>query len=150
MSDRLISLVRTIVNQMIPNAKFMGHYEYRVESWESDAVSCSIISKATGLPDMVKVSLTPAVTGGRAKLVQGAVVVVGFRNADPTLPYVVHGDPNAKVDELWVEADGTIHVDGASVILNGGVLGVARQTDAVQAGPFSGIITAGSTTVKAG
>lgn len=150
MSDRLISVIRAIVREMLPNAQFLGVYEYAVQSWTSDTVAASPVAGSIGLPPIVSVPLVPSITGGRAKLAAGAVILVGFVNGDRGRPFVANGDPNSKVSELWLETDGTLHADGSTVIVNGGVLGCARMTDPVQAGPFAGTITGASITVKVG
>ena len=62
------------------------------------------------------------------------------------------GKAEVKGASVKVEATGAVDVKGNMVRLNDdvGLLGVARQSDPVQAGPFGGTITMGSLKVKAG
>lgn len=60
----------------------------------------------------------------------------------------VEAKGSAKVKGLTVSIDATQPL--SSISIGGSALGVARQTDPVQAGPFAGTITMGSLKVKAG
>lgn len=116
-----------------------------------------------------------------SKLKSGTSVLVSFVEGDPGDPFLAWIDEAVAPDELAHEAatkakttaptiehaastkhkvtagaieytaSGQAKIDGATVVINGGAMGAARQGDAVIAGPFPGTITGPcSLTVKIG
>jgi len=77
--------------------------------------------------------------GLRADVQPGELVLVVFADADPSRPCVVAHD--APDSPGWMPL--ALELGGP------GALGVARITDAVQAGAFAGVITFASARVKA-
>jgi len=81
--------------------------------------------------------------GITADIPKGTRVGVGFLDGKRNQPIVRH----------WLDGDGTnvtINVTGTLKLGPTPRLASARQTDAVQAGPFTGAITGGSTKVTVG
>jgi hypothetical protein len=130
-------------------AKIFGSYRYRVVQMSSDPdrVELQAVRKAAGLPDVLPLSLFPGMAGLWAKLAPGAVVLVTFIEGDASAPIVTHftpkGQPGFLPIELVLDASGSVKLGehATSVAVAGGVLAAARQTDPVQAGPFTGAIT---------
>lgn len=137
MSRRLRAWAR-IFDALDPLRKFRGTFEYRVVSQVGEALDLQLVRRSTGLGDLrgVSVRLAPGV---KATWLPGSLALVTFVDADPSRPVVVSGDaPDAPGwMPLFLELGGPA------------ALGVARMTDAVQAGPFSGVILGGSLRVKA-
>ena len=86
------------------------------------------------MPDLQRVPVRPGVAGCVATVALGSRVLVGFVDSDASRPYVASFDDESPTDLTFIE----------------GLLGVARMTDTVQAGPFAGTITSGSLKVRAG
>lgn len=137
--DRLRAL-RDVVRRLDPRAPYRALYSYRIVAQTGDRLDLQVVRVSTGMPDLLAVKVRPGVPGFRATNALGSVVLVAFADADPSSPFVVSfEDPTSSGFEP------TLVEFGASPRF-----GVARLTDAVQAGPFSGAITGGSSTIKAG
>jgi hypothetical protein len=91
------------------------------------------------LPDLQGVQVRPGMAGLKCKALLGSLVVVQFLDADPSRPAVTAFDAPDAPGWMPLELD----LGGPAA------LGVARMTDPVQAGPFSGVIVSGSLRVKA-
>ena len=157
---RLIRAVSHAVRAVVPELPFLGRYRFRVvlANPGDHRYHLQSVSLANGLPDLLPVSVSPSTPGLEAKLVLGSIVHLMFLDGDPRYPVVVghpaRDDQGWKPAELTLDADNTVTIgeSATETLLGPGPvrLGVARQFDAVQAGPFSGTITGGSLTVKAG
>src|SRR6185369_8903400 len=135
---RLDALART-VEALFPDIRYRGHTEYRVVSQQGDRLNLQVARAASDMPDLARVPVRPGMAGLKATVAPGELVLVVFADAEPSRPQVVSHDA--------VGAPGWMPLQ---LELGGPVtLGVARQTDAVQAGPFSGVIVGGSARVKA-
>lgn len=127
-------------------AEWLRTYEYTVVAMQGDRVSVAPVDP-TVAPAATPLSVWCGVPGAAAKLLPGTRVVVAFRNGDAMSPYVSafegpDGEGWAPL-ELTLDAVGALNLGvlAALVKLAGGSLPVARVTDTVQAGPFSGVIT---------
>lgn len=149
--------LRAIARQT-DTGKLFGSYRYRVVQMSQDPnrVELQAVRKAAGLPDVLPIYLFPGMAGLWARLAPGAVVLVTFIEGDASAPIVTHftpkGQPGFLPVVLVMDATEAVelgeHAD--SVLIAAGVLAAARMTDPVQAGPFTGMITAGSPKVKVG
>lgn len=133
--DRFKRAVVNFVRELFPTLSFLGIYEYRVENPTEGIIDGRPVDGSLGLPDLTMVQLRPSITGDKVTLAAGSVALIAFVNGQPSRPFVIAGDPAT---------------DPTLVRLNSGVLGCARQTDPVIAGPFAGTITMGSLKVKVG
>ncbi|MDD5245469.1 MAG: hypothetical protein PHU49_15785 [Syntrophorhabdaceae bacterium] len=106
---------------------------------------------------LVGVPYRVGVPGMTCVVPKGARCVVGFENLRRDCPVVrmfEQGTPTKvkieTVTEVEIKSAGKAIVDGATIELGGALalLGVARQTDPVQAGPWAGTITGASLLVK--
>jgi hypothetical protein len=131
--------LRTVVAALFPSLRFAGSFEYRIVSQSSERLNLQAVRVSAGMPDLARVRVRPGVPGIKADHKLGARVLVIFADNDPSRPAVV----------AFEDADGP-GFEPVELNLCNGSLGVARQTDAVIAGPFAGTITAGSSKVKAG
>lgn len=138
-SSRRTEAIRRIVAGLFATPlRYQGTYEFRVVSQSGERLNLQPVRVSSGMPELtrVPVRLPPGV---KATWFPGSTCLVTFVDALPSRPVVVAG---ASPEEpgwmpLFLELGGP------------GALGVARQTDAVQAGPFAGVITFGSLRVKA-
>jgi len=138
-ASRRVSALAKLVDALDPVKKYRGTFEYRVVSQSGERLNLQIVRAATQLPDILNVPVRPGMAGLRADVTPGSLVLVTFIDADPSRPAVIaHDDP---ANPGWMPA--TLELGGPVT------LGVARVTDAVQAGAFSGVITAASARVKA-
>ncbi len=154
-SDRLKSAIRSIVAELFPWLAFCGVYEYTVVSCDGTKVEAKPADPSIGLPD-ITCPLRPSILCETSKLAEGASITIAFINHDRGRPFVIGGDPSSIPEEAMVDASTLLELaatatacklgEGSSTItIGGGVLGAARMTDPVLAGPFAGTITAGST-----
>jgi hypothetical protein len=139
LSDRRLSAYAAIFDALDPFRKYRGTYEYRVVFQVGERLDLQVVRRSTGLDDLASVPVRPGMAGLRADVLPGSLVLVTFVDADPSRPCVIsHSAPD---DPGWMPL--FLELGGP------GALGVARMTDAVQAGPFSGAILSGSLRVKA-
>ena len=132
-----IESVRKLVESLDPDRKYRGVTEYRVDTRNGSRLNLQPIRVSSGMPELKNVSVRPGVAGCEATVAIASRVLVGFVEADPSRPYVA----------AFEDADGSGFLPTELTLLEG-VLGAARMTDTVQAGPFGGTITSGSTKVR--
>lgn len=139
-TSRRLEALRRIFEALFPDLKYRGVFEFRVVTQTGERLNLQPVRAATGLPDLEQVPVRPGMAGQRATVTLGERVLVAFADADPSRPQVVsHEEPGGPG---WMP-----------ILLELGetpTLGIARQTDAVVAGPFGGTIVGGSVRVKAG
>lgn len=135
-----------LLAQLDPNRLYRGVTEYRVVSQSGNRLDLQPIRVSLGLPELERVPVRPGTSGMACEPALGSRVLVGFVDSDPTRPYVAG----------FEDEDGEgyeplkIRIQSSDITMAEGVLGAARMTDAIQAGPFSGVIVGGSTKVKVG
>jgi hypothetical protein len=141
-ASRSLAALRRIVDQLDPDRRFRGIYEYRIVSQEGERLNLQPIRVSLGMPDLPRVPVRPGIPGASATHRVGARVLVGFVDASQARPVVI-GFEDAEGDGF---APPILELDAdASIVLGaGGVLGAARFSDPVIAGPFAGTITGGS------
>lgn len=137
--NRMADAQRRIIEALFPRIKYSGAFEFRVVTQSGDRLNLQPVRTATGLPSLSNVPVRPGMAGLKATVLPGSLVVVQFLDQDPSRPIVTNHDaPDAPG---WMPL--SLDLGGPAA------LGVARITDAVQAGPFSGVIVSGSLHVKA-
>jgi hypothetical protein len=137
-TSRRLEALRRIVASLFPEIRYSGAFEYRVVTQQGERFNLQPARVSTGMPDLAGVPARgPA--GVKATVTPGELVLVVFADRDPSRPNIIaHDAPDAPGwMPLFLELGGP------------GALGIARQTDPVQAGPFAGVITGGSLRVKA-
>lgn len=138
-SRRLSALAR-IVEALDPWRKFRGVEEFRVVGQSGERLHLQPVRTISGLPDLENVPVRPGMSGMRAQMTLGALVLVAFPGGDPSRPNVIsHDDPDSAG---WMPLFLKLGAEPT--------LGIARITDTVQAGAFAGVITGASTHFKAG
>jgi hypothetical protein len=138
--SRRVSALARLLAAHDPGARFRGVHEYRVVTQTGERLNLQPVRSRAALPDLARVPVRAGVPGVKATHSPGSAVLVAFLDADPSRPAVVGFDEPTQPGwmPLFLEL-------GAAP-----TLGVARQTDPVQAGPFSGVIVTGSVRIKAG
>jgi hypothetical protein len=137
-TSRALTAFRRLLEQLDPDRRFRGVYEYRVASIEGARVNLEPVRVSTGMPPLPRVEVRPGIPGARADLPDGSRVLVGFIDASPGRPVVV-GFEDAEGDGF---VPTRLALDALTIELGeGALLGAARLTDAVVAGPFGGAIT---------
>jgi hypothetical protein len=122
-----------------PGARWRGLWEYRIVTQTGERLNLQPVRTRADLPDLARVPVRAGVPGVRAQHTPGSHVLVAFLDGDLSRPAVVGFDAPDAVG--WMPT--SLELGGPSP------LGVARRTDAVQAGPFAGVITGASARVKA-
>lgn len=158
LTDRARDALRVIVREMVAEIIGLpGIYSYRVDSCDNDKISATPVDGAA-LPGITDGEFAPGAPANfKAKVKKGSVVGVMFLDGKRTAPRVITVEHGAVPDETSLEDATSItakaplaNLDASQVKLGtGAALGVARMTDPVLAGPFTGTITMGSTKVTA-
>jgi len=137
-TSRALTAFRRLLEQLEPDRRFRGIFEYRVVTQEGERVNLQPIRVSTGMPDLSRVTVRPGIPGAKATHALGSRVLVGFVDGTPARPVVVG----------YEDADGdgfvptVLELDATAIQLGAGaVLAAARVTDPVIAGPFAGTIT---------
>ncbi len=137
-SERL-ALWRRMFEALDPLARYRATYEFRVVTQTGERLNLQPVRVASGMPDLANVPVRPGMAGLKARVQLGELVLVAFADGDPSRPQVIaHDAPDAPG---WMPL--ALELGGPAA------LGVARLTDAVQAGPFAGVITFASARIKA-
>lgn len=137
-SRRAAALLR-LLDATDPTRRFRAVWEYRIVTQVVERLNLQPVRARADMPDLARVPVRAGAPGVRAQHALGSRVLVAFVDGDPSRPAVVGFEDPSQPGWMPLSLD-----------LGGpGALGVARQTDAVQAGPFAGVITGGSLRVKA-
>jgi hypothetical protein len=137
--NRRLEAQRKIFESLFPTLRYSGTYEFRVVTQDGERLNLQPVRTATGMPELARVPVRPGMAGLKAMVLPGSLVLVTFVDHDPSRPAVVAHD--APDSPGWMPLELTLGGPGA--------LGVARMTDIVQAGPFTGPIVGGSLRIKA-
>lgn len=136
---RRLDAFARLLEALDPRARFRGLTEYRVVSRVNDRYNLQVVRASSGMPDLARVP-DRTLAGIDSVLELGTRVLVAFIEGAPWLPAIVS---QAALGEAgWMPQE--IRLGEAPL------LGVARITDTVQAGPFAGAVTSGSARVRAG
>jgi hypothetical protein len=139
LTTRRLGAIADIVRSLTAHDRYRGVFEFRVVTQSGERLNLQPVRTATGFSDLSNVPVRPGVAGCRGDVQLGELVLVAFVDGDPSRPVVVaHDAPDAPG---WMPL--TIELGGP------GALGVARIGDAVQAGPYAGVITSASARIKA-
>lgn len=138
--SRSVDALASIIEALFPSLRYRGLFEYRLVIQVGERMFLQPVRAATGLPDLSNVPVRPGMAGVKCDGLLGALVLVAFIDADPSRPCVVSWDaPDAPgYHPLFLDLG------------EEPVLGVARVTDTVVAGPYGGAVTGSSTRIRAG
>lgn len=162
MREPIYAALARMVRTATASLDYGALYACDVEAQRSDG---TLDLKPTNikLPPMTGVPIRYGIPGVTVKVKPAARVLMGFDGFDPSRPYAALWSPDSLL-ELTIDAATkvtvsapivdvsatTATIDATSVTIAGGVQGIARIGDTVQAGPFAGVITSGSLKVKCG
>jgi hypothetical protein len=139
-NDRMLAAYSKLIEQLLPDYPYRGVFEFRVVTQEGERLNLQPVRASLGLPSLRRVRVRPGLPGCHATVTPGTVVLVQFVNADPARAVVTS----------FEDAEGPAFMPIFLDLGDGPTLGVARMTDPVQAGPFSGVVVGGSFHVRAG
>lgn len=146
-STRRLVALRRLIEQLDPRRRFRGTYEYRVVQQQGERLTVQPVRVSIGMPSLQRVFVRPGVSGARSDVALGTRVLVTFVDAEPSRPTVV-GFEDAEgtgflPTQTDIDATAALNIGETAIVtkLADGTLGIARQTDAVIAGPFAGTIT---------
>lgn len=138
-TDRRLDALYDIISSLFPELLYAGAFEFRVVAQHGDRLDLQPARTGPGFTDLSNVPIRPGMAGLRSNVQLGELVLVQFIDRDPSRPCVTsHAQPD---DPGWMPL--TLELGGP------GALGVARLGDAVQAGPYTGVITSASARIKA-
>lgn len=137
LSDRALEAFATIFEALDPWRKFRGIYDARVVLQSGNKLTIQPVRTSTGLPILEGV---PFRTQGDVRVTHtpGAVVCLAFADGDPSRPFCFAGDSPDNPASAFL----SYQIGGP------GGLGIAYQGSTVQAGPFAGTVTLGSTRAR--
>jgi len=119
--SKLLDTIRSLVRETFPRYDYLGPRRYRVVRLSVDRLELQIVKAATGLPDILPISMWPGVAGAWAKLSPGAEVLVQFIDSDPAQPIVTHYAPKGGVGfvpvEVSIDADDWIKLGRAAAVV---------------------------------
>lgn len=152
-TSRRLSAWKALIDQLLPQLPYLGCYEYRVVTQNSNRLNLQPVKVSTGMPDLANVMMRPGVAGANMQPALGSRVLVGFVNADPAFPVVLaFEDPDGSG---FMPLTLTFEASTAIALLTGGSP-VARVGDQVMSflpptlpvvGTVSGSLFAGTITV---
>lgn len=135
MTETWLDKLRGLVRSMIQPLDYLARYRAKVNAQAADMLTVDATPDDTRIPGMsgIPLRLPP---GMRCKVQPGKFVLVGWDGGDPSKPYAT---------PEWDSAGTTIeiHLDAGDIILNGGTLKNAREHDALNVGPLTGMSPAG-------
>ena len=88
-TSRRLSALRKIVDQLDPDRKFRGTYEFRIVTQSGNRLNLQPVRVSTGMPNLSRVYVRPGVPGVGAQYALGSRVLVTFPDGDPGRPAVV-------------------------------------------------------------
>ena len=91
-TSRRLSALAKIVEQLLPDLKYRGVYEFRVILQLGNTVMLQPARASSGMPYLQRVPVRPGVAGIKTTLWPGSMVLVTFVDADPSRPCVVGFD----------------------------------------------------------
>ena len=115
---RATEAIRAIVEQLFPEMRYRGLFEFRVVTQEGERLNLQPVQVSIGLPSLRRVPVRPGVPGVKATHLLGSRVLVGFVNADPARPFV----------DSFEDAEGSGFLPSLLVLQNGSK-GIARLDD---------------------
>lgn len=129
-NSRLLAAWRSISEQLDPDRKFRGVWEYRIVQQEGERLNLQPVRVSTGMPDLQRVYVRPGLPGCKATHKLGARVLVVFVDVDPARPAVLNFEDAEGGGFLAIELD-----------LAGGGAAVGRVGDTVHVTIDSSIAT---------
>ena len=157
---RLQESLAKFIESVFPNFDFMAMYSGVINAAGPNPNTFDFTPDSKLLAGLQSVQMFTGVPGVTITVdtSQSPRCFLGFAGGDPTQPYLaLWAIPGlstylmkAEVSIELTNNSADVLLTGPNTILNKGVLGVARITDEVVAGPFGGTIVSSSLTVLAG
>lgn len=85
-SDRFFDALGKVIDGLYPQMRYAGVYEYRVVTRTGKKLNLQPVRAQTGMPDLTGVPVRPGVSGWRATVKLGELVLVSFVDRDPSRP----------------------------------------------------------------
>lgn len=141
-TSRALSSLRDLIEQLDPARKYRAVYEYRVGERQGNRLGLQPALVSTGMPDLQRVPVRPGVSGVKADVPLGSLVLVGFVNADPARPVVLAFED---ADGDGFDTDSLTLASGNTPDPTGGLGRVVRYGDPIVfATPGPGVVSAGA------
>ena len=147
--DRFKAYVEKVVEAIVgARLDYLARYPARVDK-QADDGTLELTPDDKRIPPITNVKIHVGVPGTTVEVEQGSRVLLAYAGGDPSKPIAEIWEPGASVTKVTMKAT-TAVIDADSIELGkDAVLGVARLTDSVLAGPFVGVITGASAKAKA-
>lgn len=116
---RLVKALKALFPVLLPERAFLCPRKYRLvrmrpslSSSDNTRAELQIVSKATGLPDLLLIDIWPGVAGSWANLQPGTFVLVDFIDGDPGQPiarsFATADDPAWRPIDVTLDCTGTM------------------------------------------
>lgn len=145
MADRFKDAIIAIVNELIPERKFLATVEYRVTKSDGGKIEAIPSDDSSGYPQLRSVPVRGAFGANGSTLAEGASVMIAWERGRREAPYIANVLDTPKTFDA--KATTSASITAPTLTINNGVQPVARMGDTV-AGVLA--ITSGSPTVKSG
>lgn len=144
-ADRFKDAIIAMINDVIPERKFLAHVEYSVTQSANGKVEAIPADQTSGYPPLRDVPVRGFFGANGSTLPKGASIMIGWERGRREAPYVANVLDIPKTYDA--KATTSASINAPTITLNGGVQPIARVGDTV-AGIFA--ITSGSPTIKGG
>lgn len=130
-TDRAKQGILALIRSAFPKIDYMAFYRGRLVAQSADFLNVDVQPDDNRIPGLSGIPLRAGIPGATAQIAPGAFLYIGWDGGDPRFPYAMPAwESGAHTIELKLNAD--------TIVLNGGTLKVARETDPVDAGMLSG------------
>lgn len=128
-TSRRLEAMRRIVQGLFPWLKYAGTYEFRVVTQAANRLNLQPARVSSGMSDLLRVPVRPGVSGFRATVTAGELVLVCFADNDPSRPQVIaHADADSAT---WVPALVELGDGGDFVALKSAVDNIQQNLDSL-------------------
>lgn len=128
--DRFKDSIAQVVKALLQPVDYFAMYPCKVVKQRADyTLDLKPDSSRVAAPVQVPIRTIPGI---RVKVNTGARVLLGFEGGSPSAPYAQLFEYDGQAVKL--------EIDAAEIVLNGGSLKVARDTDPVKIGVLTGIV----------
>lgn len=132
-ADRFKEMLTRLINELIPERRFLVPAEYRVDKCEGGKLTAKPAKSKSGLPPIVDMPVRGSIAGGMtSKLKKGSTVVIMWIDGSPAMPMLVGISETEAPDDLLLEGQTKARITAPLVELGAaGGAGVARVGDSV-------------------
>jgi hypothetical protein len=152
-SDRILAAIRAIIREEFANLTYRGIFKYSIVAVSGSppnvTLDCQPTDPTIGLPSLQGIPMQSGIDGITTIPKVGMNCVVGFLNADPTLP-IIFGVDSLGVNPVARLGDQVTMFLPPTLAVVGTMLGSPFAGTIIVANPVTGVISQGSGKVFTG